>query len=411
MDLQADAAVKSISILLDGVEVAVVRAAPWHAMVDLGPELQPHDLTAVARDRGGNEIARVSQILNLPRPNAEIEIELQYDGKPAPHKAQLQWRHLMHERPVRGKMTVDGAAVRLDRDFHASLPALDWTRPHVIAAQLRFADGFVATQEVVVGGEVADYARSEMTSVLLTETAAPPASLDGCFSLAGTTLRSHTLEKPRALVTFVRDPNPGAALHAFGDLANSRMVRTFAQLDADTVERYLWPVSKNFEKTGEPTSVLFPPSNDMESVKGGLVWLLTRRAEHLDTGDEQLRVADAVAVAGLRAMKNAERRAVVLLVSDVADHSTYAPHVVRHYLATIGVPLFVWSFSGPRPDLAASWGEVDDISDLPKLKAAAGRLRSALAAQRIAWVSADPLSALHVDVDRRCGLVPVAVRQ
>jgi hypothetical protein len=46
----------------------------------------------------------------------------------------------------------------------------------------------------------------------------------------------------------------------------------------------------------------------------------------------------------------------VLVLSDAEDKSHYKPADVRHYLAEIGVPPFVWSLKGPRPELADSWG-------------------------------------------------------
>ncbi|HEX7677548.1 MAG TPA: hypothetical protein VF713_05450, partial [Thermoanaerobaculia bacterium] len=120
------------------------------------------------------------------------------------------------------------------------------------------------------------------------------------------------------------------------------------------------------------------------------------------------RFADAVAVAGLNASAGSHRRAVVLVLSRFADQSTIEPASVRHYLESIGVPLFVWSLTGPRPDLAASWGEIDDISNPRQFRAALERLRASLASQHIVWVASDPLSALHVEADPRCGVTPLA---
>jgi hypothetical protein len=72
------------------------------------------------------------------------------------------------------------------------------------------------------------------------------------------------------------------------------------------------------------------------------------------------------------------------------------------------VPLFVWSLTGPRPDLGASWGDVDDISTPNRFHVAVERLRSSLASQHVAWIASDPLTALRVEADPRCGVVPMA---
>jgi hypothetical protein len=101
---------------------------------------------------------------------------------------------------------------------------------------------------------------------------------------------------------------------------------------------------------------------------------------------------------------------VVLVLGKEADASVYDPRVVRRYLASIGVPLFVWTPTGPRPNLSEEWGTADDISNLDLLQAATARLRKTLAAQRVAWVDVDPLSALRVKADERCGVTTVAAR-
>ena len=146
----------------------------------------------------------------------------------------------------------------------------------------------------------------------------------------------------------------------------------------------------------EPPAALFPFGGVIEENKGGLLWILTHLIPRELSADEQRRWADAVAVAGVRAMEGGRRRAVILVVDQSdADASVYKPVPVRKYLAAIGVPLFVWSPFGPRPDLAGTWGDVVDISSPTKLEHATEALRRALDAQRIAWVAADPVMALR----------------
>jgi len=41
------------------------------------------------------------------------------------------------------------------------------THPHLIAAEMRFDDGFVARREMVAGGAVSDSINSELTPVVL----------------------------------------------------------------------------------------------------------------------------------------------------------------------------------------------------------------------------------------------------
>src|SRR5581483_439751 len=152
--------------------------------------------------------------------------------------------------------------------------------------------------------------------------------------------------------------------------------------------------------------VLFARSVDMPAQQGGMVWLLTRSFEDRKRLDDPRRFADAVAVAGLNATAGGLRRAVVLVLDWHKDASRYDPKAVREYLAALRVPLVLWSLSGPRPDVADSWGEVQDISSAAKLEKATEQLRRMLDSERVAWLATDPLTALHAAVKEECGLQP-----
>jgi len=125
---------------------------------------------------------------------------------------------------------------------------------------------------------------------------------------------------------------------------------------------------------------------------------------------EPRQFADAVAVAALSTLEKGHRRAVILVLSKLPDTSLYSAPVVRGYLEEVGVPLFVWSPDGARPDLAAAWGRIDDVSTQAGMEAAVARLNASLAAQRIVWVAAEPLTALRAEAAVGCGLLPVAHR-
>jgi hypothetical protein len=51
---------------------------------------------------------------------------------------------------------------------------------------------------------------------------------------------------------------------------------------------------------------------------------------------------------------------------------------------------------------------VEDVSTMEKLRAAVMRLRRALDEQRIAWVDADPLTALRLQANAKCGIEAAA---
>ena len=89
------------------------------------------------------------------------------------------------------------------------LPPLDMKRPHLIAGEMKFVDGFVTRRELVVGGELTDTADAEMTPIAVRQTAAaPPANRSDCFTGGGSPVRVAAVENLPALVIFVLDPDP-----------------------------------------------------------------------------------------------------------------------------------------------------------------------------------------------------------
>jgi hypothetical protein len=414
VDLQAGPAIASVHILLDSREVAVLQHAPWRAAIDFGPAIVPRELVAVGYDDHGNEIARTKQSVNLPRPTAEFVIALQHDDKGAPVSAELRWEHLLGAKPVRSTLTIDGKSVPIGRATRVRLPPLDMNHPHLIAAEMRFADGFDARREIVVGGAVSGTAEADLTPISVRQPSAVlPANLGECFTAGGAAVRVAAVEKGPALVIAVLDPDPREASRVLDPkspgLTGRLNLRHLFPLDPGTRTRILWPVAQRFTTTSNASAVLFPPSEDLDANgEAGLMWLLTRPySGHVNDEAPRL-LADAVGVAGLNAMTGAHRRAVILVLSRFKDASTHDGVSVRGYLAAIGVPLFVWSLDGPRPDLRDTWGDIDDISSPAKLKTAGDRLRAELATQRVAWVAADPVTALRIQPAGQCGIVPLA---
>ncbi|MDQ6800466.1 MAG: hypothetical protein M3041_06465 [Acidobacteriota bacterium] len=413
IDVQTDSAVKSLRILLDGREVAALTQPPWHAVVDFGRQLDPRPLEAIGFDEKGNEIGRASQFLNLPRPTAELEIVLQSGGI-GPKGADLRWQHLQFKEPKSATLSFDRTLLKIDKHYHADFPETDWKHPHLIAAEMKFRDGIIARREIVAGGAVADTAQSELTPVLVMQTSRPPASFENCLLADGQPVRTAAVEKPNAIVIFVRDPDRSEALHAVDPahqtvnayFSRNAILHAFALAD-DTWMRYIWPIPRKFaDAERQRAALLFDSSPDTSASTIGLVWFLTR--EYKGYYGEPLQLSDALAVAGLRSIAESRRRAVVLVVGKRPDNSINDPRAVRRYLANIGVPLSVWSLTGPRPELTEIWGEIEDVSSTNGLQAAADKLRENLAAQRIAWVDVDPLKALRLRADPRCGMATVA---
>lgn len=401
VSLRVDEGVKSVRIELGGREVARITSAPWSARVDFGTALTPRELTAIAYDADGREITRIAQVINLARPAAELEIVIRRDGQ-RPVEAELVGRHRLHKLPSDAKLSVDGTAIRLGRDFRARLPQLDTAHAHVVSAEMEFEDGEVARRDIVLSS--AAFSRSvetELTPMLvMSENNRTDAIPENCFTSGGKPLKATAIEKSDALVVMVRDP---ATRPIVGAAAQSRF-------DTETSERILWPVSRPINAPGEPTAIAFPQSVN-HGKTANVSWLLTQRLAPVPAPTEPRQFADAVAVAALATLDKGHRRAVVLVLSKSPDASLYSPSVVRQYLDEVGVPLFVWSADGPRPDLAAAWGRIDDISAPAGMGAAVNRLNASLEAQRIVWVAAEPLTVLRAEAAGTCGLTPIAHRR
>jgi len=417
VQLQVGPGVDTVRLLLDGRPVAVLRQPPWRATIDFGTAIVPGELDAVGYDDHGNEVARATQFVNVPRPIAEFVITIQSDAAGAPATAQFKWEHLVGAKAVSTSLTLDGKSVPMDKSgATAHLPRLDMKHPHLIAGEMKFEDGFVTRREMVVGGELTDTAGAEMTPVGVRQSAAiRDVSLADCFTNGSAAVRVGAVENTPALVIFVVDPNPKESLRALNPQLTTGLMwaeriqpRHLVMLDSGTWMRILFPVAERHQSTSNETATLFPPSNDLDASSAGLLWFLTRAYDTYVSDDLPRQFADAVGVAGLNTITGAHRRAVVLVLSRHDDTSLHSPDAVRNYLRSIGVPLFVWSPTGPHPELRNAWGEIDDISSRAKLKAAADRLRAELASQRVAWVAADPVTALRIHATGKCGITPLA---
>jgi hypothetical protein len=399
--------VAAIELRLDGRAVERLAAPPWQGTVDFGLELVPHELEAVAFGASGEERARVRQWVNLPRQPAEVEILLEPAGA-RPTAARLAWQSLTGP-PREATLTLDGRELALGADLRAALPAVDLETSHVLAAELRFADGVSARQERAFGGRFADSVDTQLTAVpvvLPGRGRAPRAAeLAGWLLADGRPLAVVAVEQGPAQLVLVRDLDAEEALRSLGSVGRrvrdglaggpSRLGALPSQLDpeyyrytlrlpAGDVVRFLWPTAKLVRGSGLPAE-LFDTSRGFGAAEGGLHWLLTR-VRHPGERPTGQRFADATAVAGLQALAGNRRRAVLLVLGDAVDASRLSPAVARGYLEAVRVPLVVWAL-GDAP--APGWGESETIASRSSLSSAFGRLERTLAGQRIVWVEGE----------------------
>lgn len=408
IEVTVGGAVTAVEITLDGAPAGRLEGPPWVARVDLGSDLRPREMTARGLDAEGREVARVTQWLNLPRPPAEVEIVLENGANGAPKAAVLTWQSVSGVKPASIGLTLDGRPLVVDEKGYAPLPPSNLKVLHVLTAELWFPPGLLARKDVVFGGEYGSEVSTELTAVpvrVRQGASLPPIErLEGWFASAGQPLPVAAVEDGPGKVVFVRLPSgteildkllPGSRRPSVfnsrsgiqsGSEDRARGFRNEMRLGKDDKVRFLSLSSNPFRNSRVPAE-LFDMSREIGYEEGGVFWHLTNGRLLAGSAVEKRRVADAVAVAGLQAAAENYRRAVVLVLGrDGEDASHYAPDVVRKYLESIHVPLFVWSLYGPNTSAAKRWGEAEDISSVYKLSAAVARLRAELESQRIVWL-------------------------
>lgn len=395
IQVTVDGPVAAVEYVLDGATVARTEAPPWSATIDFG-KLEPHELVARALDEKGNEIARASQWLNVPRPPAEVEIVLEPGPEGNPAAARLSWQSLTAAHPATISLTLDDRPLVV-QDRRAILPAVDLKVAHILTAELWFSPTMVARKDVVFGGEWGSQISTELTAVPVR--VAPgrdlpsPEQLQGWFTSRGRPLPVGAVDDGPGRVVIVRVPAATELLHELVPPAQRKTYRSLENwrnemlLGKDDTVRIFSADANVHYGSGIPTE-LFEGSREMTVADGGLLWLLTRHTLRSTPEADRGRIADAVAVAGLYAATGNYRRAVVLVLgADTKDTSRYDAAAVRRYLDAIHVPLFVWSLENPKknPGLAV-WGDVEVISSIPRLSKAVADLRTELASQRIVWL-------------------------
>src|SRR6185436_1287352 len=193
VELTVTGPVATVELLLDGAPAGRIVGPPWKGEIDLGPALAPHDLIARALDAQGNEIARVQQWLNLPRPPAEVDILLENGPAGRPAAARLTWQTVTGESPLAVAVTFDDKPLAVGADGRIRLPAWEPETSHVLTAVLRFSDALTARRDVVFGGRYGDQVATELTAVpvrvLPGKELPPPERMEGWFQAGGRPLR------------------------------------------------------------------------------------------------------------------------------------------------------------------------------------------------------------------------------
>ncbi|MCP3961518.1 MAG: hypothetical protein GY719_27055 [bacterium] len=420
--------VAAVEILLDDVSVGVIEEAPWSLDVDFGERLEPHLLTAVARDGSGGELARVEQWINLPRPAAEAQILLDDEGGGRPRAARLMWSTATGAAPEHVAITLDGEPIEVTNPGRVDLPDHDPEGIHFLRAELRFAPGVEAVAEAAFGGIFGTEVATEMQAVTIA--AERPARLPAADKLTGWLVKDGQPLTVRAVdagavdVVVVMDLAAQALLE---ELRQSNVVvrstggrrreradpnnpgytpgTTSAPVRTRTTRRLAIPVGlRQHDRLRlvapvpmidtENPYLVFPVSTPYSFRDGGVFDILAQAVLPVDRVESQ-QLADSVAVAGIQALSGHHPRVVVLVVGSLPiDRGRWRLPAVRHYLSRLRVPLVVWRVQDPvyrpKPDLpmieAEDLGPVTEISSLGDVKAAIRALRREVESQRVLWV-------------------------
>ncbi len=419
VELAASDDVAEVRLLLNGDQVAVDVDAPWVIELDLGADLEPQLLEAVAYDADGRELARVNQRLNVPRPPAEARIVLERDAEGQVVAAGLTWESSGPKNPLHTRAWLDGLPLPTDDPRRIPIPPHDESGFHFIQVELDFSPEVSAQAQAVFGGLYLDQSQVDLTALPVVARgnakSADSEQMAGWFTVEGMAPRVSAFEKGRLDLVLVRGPGVGAAVASLegasrqglvsggsgspgvagvgslGNIANmaeasaTDRLRQIMAFDDGQRLRILVPRAR-VQRGNTVAMRLFALSPEITSEHGGMYWAL-RQDVGLPGLAPELRLADAVAVAALQAA-NANRRRGVLLVlaEEETDQSRQSVAQVRSYLTSIQVPLFVWRVGESSQAGWREWGDGEEITSFPRLLKAARRLDEELSRQRIVWL-------------------------
>jgi hypothetical protein len=399
VEVAVDPAVAKVEIYLDQRRVGIATAPDWSLECDFGPTLRPHELEAVALDETGAELGRARQLVNMPRGNAEVEIVLEGDGADAPEALRVVAISRHRHDPLAVFVTFDGVALRQRPDGRFELPDYDPRMAHVVSAEAHFPNEVMARKDIIFGGVYGGRVTTELTAVpVVVDGGRRPdaAELEGLLSVRTSPVRVAAVERPGGRVYAVRDHVSWPVMRGIGDTIDVRQRKVRADIrrrlqtgfDLETerdlppkVDRFYLVVANPIETRGLS---LFPVIRPFDLRQWGLQWLLTHVSSEDASVSGQM-LAEAVAVAGVRAAAEGTPRTVVIVVSGESDdRSRLAPGAARQYLEALRVPLEVWSSDGSS--VVEGWGAATDVSKIGALGKASRRLVKQLERQWIVWI-------------------------
>jgi len=372
-------------LLLDGEPMCALTAEAPRCEVDLGADPRVHLLELVRRDEKDEIVERIRRWVNRPGGEAEVYLRSTCAVGARECEVSVGWAHPAKQEPRILTVTVDGAIESREVTHAVLVPAPDPGGVRVVSADAIFPDGRRASQTRVLGAQFGGSVETTLVPVPVVFKEPPKKGSPKLISLGGMPVRA--VEDSLAEVVFVVEP---LALESMRSLWQ----KSYAELRVPG-RRLDLLVKGELMTVDDMTAVvpnerlarfdLFRQSSERER------WLekLAYGANVLE--GRSLRLADAVAAAGMLAAGGPRRRVVVLMISGRhEDASRFSSAQVVRDLDEIMVPLLVWRVDGAK---APGWPPGPAVSST-KLLDAVKEVRKTLDEQHIVWVEGDVNPAL-----------------
>ncbi|MBP7677119.1 MAG: hypothetical protein KBB14_12425, partial [Thermoanaerobaculia bacterium] len=206
IELSAAPGVARIELYVDGDLVSELTG-PWVAKLDLGPEIVPRELVAVAKDAEGRRVGEVRQWINRPRPGAEASFVVEKEPSGAGRTARLLWRSVTRSKAKSIRVSFGGLPLDVPDPSRIPLPAHSAGTTHILVADVDFEDGLSATAVASLGGEKLDEALEELTAVPIRlgrgGKLPKDGRLEGWFRAGGEPLKVAAVEDGPSEIVFV----------------------------------------------------------------------------------------------------------------------------------------------------------------------------------------------------------------
>lgn len=387
--LSASAEVARVELYVDGTR-AVELGPPWTATIDLGGEIAPRELVAVAFDGKGARLGEARQWVNRATSDAEATFALERDRAGRVVAVRLVWRCPSSPEPIAISASFDGRPIDATNPERIPIPSHSAGTQHVLLADLTFARGITATAVASFGGSRTDDTQRELSAVAIRvspgERLPKAERMEGWFASEGRPLTVAAVEEGPAEVVFV--------------LAG-RTRQDLERLAAEDHFPWPWPRPRPLKLSAE-SRFLFMHTCPQEITESRNVTRVFPVSPMHTSGDDSFlrlaqtatlnelptapQIADSVATAGLAATRRERRRAVVLVLgAEATDAGALGAARARRYLARLRVPLHIWRLSPVESRAAGDWAGAVDASTIDGLAGAFEVLRDDLAAQRIVW--------------------------